>query len=364
MARDVFRVLVIGATGRGDYGHGLDVVWQGLPDCKVVGVVDADELGRAAAAQRLQVEASYASVEEGLERAKPDIAVIAPRWIDRHRDWIIAALDRGVHVYTEKPLCRSPREADEIIEACRGGKAKLALAHTTRYSPRLSMVRRLIEDGVIGDLLEIRSRGKEDARGGAEDLWVLGSHVLNLMPVFAGEPQWCMARVMTKGRAIQSEDLAPGNEGIGLMAGDQVDASFGFASGVIGYFGSRREAAGGRFALTLYGSKGVIEMQTGHLPQVWLLEDPAWSPGRSGRVWRAVTSAGIEQAEPWEDRPDLGNRLACLDLIEAIREDRQPECSAWEGRVTIEMITAVFRSALQTELVRWPMSDRRAVGEA
>ena len=44
-----FTVAVIGHTGRGDYGHGLDVVWRAFDNVQIVAVADADEKGRAAA---------------------------------------------------------------------------------------------------------------------------------------------------------------------------------------------------------------------------------------------------------------------------------------------------------------------------
>ena len=46
-----YRVGVIGHTGKGNYGHGLDRVWLELPDCEVVAVADPDESGRAATAK-------------------------------------------------------------------------------------------------------------------------------------------------------------------------------------------------------------------------------------------------------------------------------------------------------------------------
>ena len=39
-----YRIGVVGHTGRGNYGHGLDQVWRNMPDCKIVGVADADEM--------------------------------------------------------------------------------------------------------------------------------------------------------------------------------------------------------------------------------------------------------------------------------------------------------------------------------
>ena len=48
---------VIGRTGKGNYGHGLDVVWKQLDNVEVVAVADEDEKGRAAAATRLGARA-------------------------------------------------------------------------------------------------------------------------------------------------------------------------------------------------------------------------------------------------------------------------------------------------------------------
>src|SRR5690606_5954096 len=123
-----------------------------------------------------------------LDEAKPDIVAVCPRWIDEHRDMAVAAAERGMHMYLEKPFCRTLAEADEIVAACEKHDVKLALAHQTRYSPKLHIIRDIIDDGRIGDVLELRGRGKEDHRGGGEDLWVLGSHVFNLMHHLGGDP--------------------------------------------------------------------------------------------------------------------------------------------------------------------------------
>jgi hypothetical protein len=115
--------------------------------------------------------------------------------------------------------------------------------------------------------------------------------------------------------------------------------------GVTAYFGSRRDAAGGRFGLQVFGSEGVIEILTGHLPAVHYLPDPNWSPGRSGKRWIKVSTAGLGKPEPLKDRGlHGGNLLACADLIAAIEQDRLPECSVYEARTTVEMIAAVFES--------------------
>ncbi len=354
-----YKIAVIGNTGRGNYGHGIDTVWLELPQCEIVGVADPNEKGRASAAQRLKAPQAFADYRQLLDETKPDIVAICPRWIDEHRDMAVAAAERGMHIYLEKPFCRTPAEADEIIAACDKQGVKLALAHQTRYSPKLHVVRDLIADGKLGDILELRGRGKEDHRGGGEDLWVLGSHVFNLMHHFGGEPLWCMAEVTTGGQPVRKEHVKPGNEGLGALAGDSVSAMFGLAGGETGYFGSRKGAVGDRFGLQIYGSKGVLEILTGYLPSVSFLPDPAWSPGRSKANWIPVSSAGLGEPEPLKDGGlHAGNVAAVKDLISAIENDRQPECSALEGRTTVEMISAVFESHRTGGRVTFPLQQR------
>ncbi len=356
---DKYRIGVIGHTGRGNYGHGLDTVWSKLLNCKIVGVADPDAGGLEAAVKKLGAPRGFADYRELLDETKPDIVAIAPRWVDQHRDLVLAAAERKIHIYMEKPMCRTLSEADEMVAACEKNNVKLAISHQTRYSPKINVIRELILDGKIGKLLELRGRGKEDQRGGAEDLWVLGSHVLNLMAQFGGEPRWCFATVQQNGRPVQKADVVDGNEGIGPLAGDAINAMYGMNDGVTGYFGSHRATAGNRFGLQIFGSKGIIEMLTGYLPAAFYCEDPTWSAGRSGAKWVPITSAGINIPEPLKDGGlDAGNVEACKDLIAAIEQDRLPECNIYEARMTIEMIASVFESHRSHAAVPIPLANR------
>ena len=355
-----YRVGVIGHTGRGNYGHGVDTVWSHLDDCEVIAVADADENGLAAAVKRVNAPKGYADYRKMLDEAKPDIVAIGPRWVDQHRDMVVAAAERGMHMYMEKPMSRTLDEADDMVAACQKTNAKLAVAHQTRYSPKLAVIRDMIEDGKIGRVLEYRGRGKEDRRGGGEDLWVLGSHIMNLIHFFGGEPNWCHAQVMKDNHLVTKADIVKGAEGIGLLAGNGLTAMYGMDDGATAYFSSFQNAgAGKRFALQICGSAGIIEIVTGYLPAVSFLPDPMWSPGRSGAKWIPVSSAGPGQEEPLPNDRHMGNVLACRDLISAIEDDRQPECSIFEGRTTIEMIAAVFESHRLRGPAAMPLKNRK-----
>jgi hypothetical protein len=166
-----YRVAIIGHTGRGNYGHGLDTMWQYLPNTKVVAIADADPKGLAAAQTKLKLDRAYADYTTMLNEVKPDLVAIGPRHIDQHLAMVLAATQAGARgIYMEKPFCRSPQEADEIIAACAKSNTKLALAHRNRYHPALQACQKLIAAGTIGRLLEVRCRGKEDTRGGTLDL--------------------------------------------------------------------------------------------------------------------------------------------------------------------------------------------------
>lgn len=355
-----YRVAVIGHTGRGNYGHGVDMVWLELPECEIVGVADADPAGLEAAVKRLKAPRGFPDYRQLLDATKPDIVAVGPRWIDQHRDMVLAAAERGCHIYMEKPFCRTLAEADEIIACCERKHVKLAIAHQTRYSPRLDVVRELLGKGAIGEILEFRGRGKEDSRGGGEDLWVLGSHVMNLIHHLGGEPRWCFATLLEGGQRVTRQHVRPGNEGLGPLAGDTVQALYGLDGGVTASFASRRRAGGSRFGVQIFGSQGVLEILTGYLPAVHILQDPNWSPGRSGKAWVPVSSAGIGQPEPLADGGlHAGNVVACRDLLAAIEQDRQPECHMYEARMTIEMILAVFESHRLQTPVRLPLENRK-----
>lgn len=359
---DKIKVAVIGHTGRGNYGHGVDTVWLQFPGCEIVGVADVDEAGRTAAAKRLKAPQVFADYRAMLDKVKPEVVGIGPRWLDQHRDMVLACAERGIHMYLEKPLCRTLAEADEMVAAVEKHDVKVALAHQTRYSPKLAVVREMIADGKLGTILELRGRGKEDKRGGGEDLWVLGSHVFNLIQYFGGEPNWCFATVTQSGQPVSRDHVAPGNEGIGPLAGDNLSAMYGMDDGATAFFASRREAGLGasRFGVQIYGSKGIVEILFGHLPEIWFLPDPNWSPGRSKTHWLPVSSQGIGEAEPLKDGGlDGGNVLAVRDLFDAIANDRQPECSIYEGRTTIEMIAGVFESHRQKKPVKIPLENRQ-----
>jgi predicted dehydrogenase len=363
-----FNVAVIGHTGRGNYGHGLDVVWRSFDNVQIVAVADPDEKGRAAAQQLLKAKNAYADYHEMLKKERPHIVSVATRHLDQHRDMVVACAAAGASIFLEKPMCRTLAEADDMVTSCEKHHVKVAIAHQSRYSPRLQRVKEAVAAGLIGDLLEMRGRGKEDARAGGEDLMVLGTHIFDLMRLVAGEARWCLARVGVVGKErvapITKKDIRDGAEGIGQLAGNHIVAMYGFDRGVVGHFTSQRCTRGkdepDRFGLTICGTRGVIQLTTGSLPPVYYLNDPGWFPARGKGAWQLISSAGPGKPETLKDGGlGQGNVWIARDLMEAIEKDRQPRGSMYDGRAALEMILAVYESQRLGTTVELPLKNRR-----
>lgn len=357
-----YRVGIIGRTGKGNYGHAVDLAFTKLPNLEIVAVADENPTGRAAAQKRVGAKTTYADYKEMFAREKLDIVGICPRWIDQHRDMLIAAAEAGCHVYMEKPFCRTLEECDEVVNALAMRHLKLGIAHISLYSPVLDTVKALIENDEIGEVIELRGRGKEDRRGGGEDLWVLGSHIFGLMRILGGgDATSCTATVLQEGRPVTKADVIDGAEGMGPLAGDHVQARYALPGGVFGHFASRRGMAGkpSRFAIQVFGSKGIIEMEAGYLDKAFILKDGGWSPGRSGKSWEFITSAGIGKPEPRTDGSYEGGHIAAItDLIDAIENERDTKCTAEDSRAIVEMIAAVFESHRVGGPVPMPLQTR------
>jgi len=356
------RVGIIGRTGKGDYGHGVDVAFTKLSNVEIVALADENDAGRAAACRRTNPVRNYADFHEMLAREQLDVVAICPRWIDQHHEMIVAAAQAGCHVYMEKPFCPSLVDCDSAIAELAKRNLKLGIAHISQYSPILSVVTSLVENGEIGDVLELRARGKEDGRGGGEDLWVLGSHLFGLMRSLAGaDATSCSAIVTSQGHPITPADVVAGAEGIGPLAGDSVHARYSFPGGALGYFASRRGMSGSpsRFAIQLFGSQGIIEMETGYLAPAYILRDSSWSPVRSGKIWEQISSAGIGKPEPRTDGSYEGGHIAAInDLLDSAERDRPTKCSATDCRAIVEMIAAVFESQRVGGPVDLPLTTR------
>lgn len=346
------RVGVLGHTGRGNYGHGLDTLWLTLPQTKVAAVSDSDPAGLAASQKRLLGAKPFRDYRRMLEEIRPDIAAICPRHVDQHHAMILAAVETGVRgIYIEKPFVRTPSEADDVVRLCKEHGVSLAIAHRNRYHPALPVLADLLGNGEFGTPLEIRARGKEDKRGGGLDLWVLGSHVLNLGVFFAGNPLACSAAAFVQGTFATAENIEDGAEGVGPILGDELHARFETERGIPLFFDSKKDAAerSAGFGLQIICTGGVVDLRMDAEPMIQVLKGNPFKPASDSRAWVPVTSGGVGVPEPRANIRALvaGHQQPALDLISCMKSGKQPLCGPEDGRTVIEMIHAIFASHMQ-----------------
>lgn len=350
-----YRAAVIGHTGRGNYGHGLDTVYRELDNVDVVAVADADADGLAAAGERLDVTeaARYADYREMLDKESVDIVSVCPRWVGEHHDMVIAAANSGARaIFSEKAFAQTLRQADEMIAAGDENGVTIAVAHQNRYHPHIIRMGEMIAAGDIGEVREVHGYGKQDHRGGGEDLNVLGTHIFDLMRLFCGDPRWVEAAVLVDGRDAAPGDAIEGAEQVGLLMGDFLRATYGFGDGALGTFVSRRE--GKRFGaksmgIQVEGAEGILTFRGDYLMHY---PHGCWTPSPSDDGWRVI---GEPSAVPG-GITSLNVPLV-RDLIDAMETGREPRSSAVGARWSLEMILGVY-AAHRHGRTPLPMVDR------
>ena len=120
------RVGVIGSSGKGDYGHGLDAAFQDLEGATLVAVADDNPAGRERVASRLGVDRSYADYGRMLKREKLDVVCVGPRWHNERVAMVTAAAEAGCHIYFEKPFAPTVEvnAPQEDIRFCQRSRLK------------------------------------------------------------------------------------------------------------------------------------------------------------------------------------------------------------------------------------------------
>jgi predicted dehydrogenase len=296
-----------------------------------------------------------------LAKERPRLVAVAPRWTDQRRAMCLAAIEAGADLYTEKPFATDLLEADEILVAAARAKRKIAVAHQVRLAPAILHLKKSIEDGLIGELLQIDAWGKQDQRAGGEDMLVLGTHLFDLMRFFAGNPVSCIARVQEKGMDITALSGHAATEKIGLIAGDEINASFSFAHSVHGTFTSRGKLRNvvGHWGILLTGSKGSARILMDIFPNIFVSKTTPWEKAAREEKWERLPGDPTINATEDQKTAVVANRRVVDDWIDAIQKDREPICSGKAATAAIEMVMAVYQAAISGRRAEFPLTERR-----
>ena len=197
----ILRAGIIGDTGRGNYGHGLDVAYDGTPGVEVVAVADPDPAGREAAARRTGALRQYADYREMLESESVDLVNVCPRWIGRHAEMVIAAAESGARgLMCEKALRSHPgagrRHARGVQPQRRAGRRGPSPRQRVRAARQEAHRRGRHRPGSLDPLPRqggppLRRHGPDGARNahdGQHEIHGRRRRLLGERPGYAGRP--------------------------------------------------------------------------------------------------------------------------------------------------------------------------------
>ena len=139
--------LRVGVIGLGEVAQVVHLpVLESLPDLyEIAAVCDISPTLLRVMGDRYAVPARYERSSDMLEAERLD-AVLILNSDEYHAECAVAALERGVHVLVEKPMCLSPREADEIIRARDASGAVVMVGYMRRFAPAFVEATRRIAD--------------------------------------------------------------------------------------------------------------------------------------------------------------------------------------------------------------------------
>jgi len=130
----------------------------------------------------------YTDYLQMLDREKPDLVSIAvPTRL--HREVAVAAMQRGVHVFLEKPISGDVDEGQQIIDAAQQAGVKLAVGHIERFNPAVIELKKQLDAGQLGRIFQIHARRVGPFPPRIQDVGVvidLATHELNLLEYLTG----------------------------------------------------------------------------------------------------------------------------------------------------------------------------------
>lgn len=145
----VSTVLKVGIVGCGKIADGHASVMQRIAGCEIVGVCDREPLMAKQLFERFPIRGCFSHVNELLDQAKPDaVHITTPP--ESHYDIARTCLQRGCHVYVEKPFTVYAWQAQELVELAERGGLKLTVGHNYQFTHVARRMRALVKSGYLG----------------------------------------------------------------------------------------------------------------------------------------------------------------------------------------------------------------------
>lgn len=142
----MLRVAIVGCGKIADT-HASQI--QRIQGCEIAGVCDNEPLMAKQLSERFGVKGWFTDLAELLSHARPDVVHITTP-PESHFDLASLCLERGCHVYIEKPFTVDAVEAEQLLDLARHKGLKLTVGHNYQFSHVARRMRALVESGYLG----------------------------------------------------------------------------------------------------------------------------------------------------------------------------------------------------------------------
>jgi myo-inositol 2-dehydrogenase / D-chiro-inositol 1-dehydrogenase len=285
-----------------------------------------------------------------LERDDIDmVAIGVPN--DLHREIVVAAAEAGKQVVIEKPLARTLADADAMIEACDSAGVKLMYAELICFAPKYVRAKQLIEEGAFGRVFSVKHGEQhfgphsdwfwDGERSGGGVMMDMGCHGAEITRWMLGKPE-VESVAATLGTFVHGGRTEVDDHAVVTIRyeGDRlglIETSWAKPGGMqdsIEIIGSE----GVTYADLLRGSSLLTFSDGGY---GYAVEKAPETKGWTHTIYEEAWNYGIPQ--------EMEHFTACvLDGLE-------PEETGRDGRVSLEVIYAAYRSAATGRRVDFPL---------
>ena len=312
---------VIGCGGRGR-GHARG--YAASKDVVVVACADPIRESREAYVEHFGVERSYADYQEMLDKEDLDIVSVCT-WTGMHREIIEAVVASSVKVIqSEKPMAPTWGDAKAIMKACNDNDVVITFCHQRRFGAPFVKAKQLVKEGAIGKLTRVE--------GACPNLFDWGTHWFDMFFFYNDDvpAEWVIGQIDGEGtRDIFDVPC----EGSGL-------SWIRFQNGLEGLLatgGVKFEGPKNR----LIGTHGTIEIQVSKEMPIRLMR-------KGASDWEFPDLAGVAAHSD-------ATICSVLDLVDAIRCNREPELSGRKALAATELIFATYESSRRRGKVTLPL---------
>jgi len=182
--------LVFAQFGCGYWGPNLLRNFAVLPSCTMKYVVDASSERRGFVESSFPRVRALKNCAEALADREVDGVIIATP-AGTHFNLAKQALEAGKHVFVEKPLASSVAEVDELAASAAQRSLTVMAGHTFLFNSAVRYIRKLIEQGELGEVRYIYSQRLNlgRIRSDIDALWNFAPHDVSIIQYWLGDPE-------------------------------------------------------------------------------------------------------------------------------------------------------------------------------